>query len=76
MNCPCEDNCPAGCPCDAFDCDSGNLPGPEPENDKMVLVMSSHPSNKPMFKIDFHGKYCRGIFYKFVFKETLITTLK
>ena len=64
MNCPCEDNCPAGCPCDDFDCDSGDLPGPEvpePGDDKMVLVISSHPANKPMFKVDFHGKYGRNV---------------
>ena len=64
MNCPCEDNCPAGCPCDDFDCDSGDLPGPEvpePGDDKMVLVISSHPANKPMFKVDFHGKYTPGL---------------
>ena len=62
MNCPCEDNCPAGCPCDDFDCDSGELPGPEvpqPGDDQMVLVISSHPANKPMFKVDFHGKYTK-----------------
>ena len=27
QNCPCEDNCSAGCPCDDFDCDSGEIPG-------------------------------------------------
>jgi len=77
QNCPCEDNCLAGCPCDDFDCDSGEIPGrvhqfpnsrfclvrirwtlisgTDPDEDKMVLVISSHPSNKPIFKLDFNG---------------------
>ena len=31
------------------------IPGKDPDEDKMILVISSHPSNKPIFKLDFDG---------------------
>jgi len=52
--CPCQENCPSGCPCDSYDCDL-------PEK-KAVLALYSGSSTRPSVLIQPEGEYSTQVF--------------
>ena len=60
-NCPCEENCISGCPCEEYDCVETTTSPEVPQTTTVpirnaVLVLSTYQySNKPMV-VDFEGK--------------------
>ena len=74
LECPCEENCAAGCPCSGFDClaptsvpESTTATAPatttSPTGNAVLVLSTRQSANKPMI-VDFNGKY-------FVFHEVL-----
>ena len=65
-DCPCEDNCPTGCPCPGYDCiDTTTAPttvpptdnpgdGPSPDSEAVLVLGTMYDTNVP-FVIDFDG---------------------
>ena len=66
-NCPCQANCPAGCPCSDYQCANSTITtttattttetttAPMDEND--VLVLSTYRGEKTPMIISFNGKH-------------------
>ena len=56
--CPCQEECPNGCPCPTYECDS-----PVEEEKSSVLVLFKHkniPQNRPLI-FDKSGTYSQGL---------------
>lgn len=50
-NCPCNKNCPNGCPCPKYDCDSGS-------RTSVLMLNTRHaPVNPPAIITDLNGKF-------------------
>ena len=60
-DCPCEENCKTGCPCDSYECDfstttTDEVTTTEIPKEKAVLVLNTNIANNTPMTIDFQGK--------------------
>jgi len=75
LNCPCEENCSAGCPCDEFDCleptstpavTTATVPATTTSpTGNAVLVLSTFNSNNKPFIVDFNGNVNEDLSFQY-----------
>ena len=59
--CPCQEKCPNGCPCDNYECQHG----PIDITDKAVLVLNTYTPYSGAILLDFNGKEIDGLGFEF-----------
>ena len=69
-DCPCEDNCKSGCPCNSYECDfitstTDAITTTEMPSEKVVLVLNTNSVNNIPMTIDFEGNTNYDINFEF-----------